>query len=158
LQHHASHRSFPIRSPYTQLYIHLVWATWDRLPLLTPEVRSVVYQSLEAECEALGAALFAAGGTDDHVHLLVRIPTTVSVAALVKQLKGASSRLAGMATGETFRWQGGYGAFSISKSLLPRMQAYIENQEQHHREGTVYAAVEPPARGDGERSSGTSGE
>ena len=137
-----------MRSPYTQLYLHLVWATWDRLPLLTPEVRSTVYRSLEVECEALGAALFAVGGIEDHVHLLVRIPTTVSVATLLKQLKGASSRLAGLATGETFKCQGGYGAFTVSKSLVPRVRAYIENQERHHREGTVYAAAEPPVTGD----------
>src|SRR5947209_2742512 len=82
-----------LRQPYTQLYIHLVWSTWDRLPLLTPELKATVYVCIQAECHALNTDVIATGGIEDHVHLLVRIPTTISIADLVKQIKGASSHL-----------------------------------------------------------------
>lgn len=132
-----------MRTPYTQLYVHLVWATWDRLPLLTSDVRRTAYASFNAECESHGAELLAAGGIEDHVHLLVRLPTTISIAALVKQLKGVSSYRLTRRGGETFRWQGGYGAFTVSKSAVPRVVEYIRNQERHHREGTFLSTLEP---------------
>lgn len=95
-----------MRAPYTQLHIHLVWSTWDRLPLLAADVQPTPYRSFHAECEAVGANLLAVGGMPDHVHLLVRFPTTISVAELVKQIKGASSRLLALKcadSGRTFK-------------------------------------------------------
>lgn len=77
-------------------------------------------------------SLVAVGGIDDHVHLLVRTRSTLSVAALVKQLKGASSRLVTAETGAPFRWQRGYGAFAVSGSGVDRVRAYILDQERHH--------------------------
>jgi len=121
---------------HIQVYIHLNWATWDRLPLLSDELRPDVYACIQAGCDALGAEVLAIGGTEDHVHLLVRLPTTVSVATLVKQVKGASSH---MVTHELipengFRWQGAYGAFSVSRSDVSRVCDYIARQEEHHRD------------------------
>lgn len=124
---------------HIQLYIHLNWATWDRLPLLSAELRPVVYACIQAECDALGAEVLAIGGTEDHVHLFVRLPTTVSVATLVKQVKGASSHLVTheLIHENGFRWQGAYGAFSVSRSDLPRICDYIARQEEHHRHQTL---------------------
>jgi putative transposase len=136
-----------MRAPYTQLYVHLVWATWDRLPLVTPEVQRTLYQSFRVECQGLNAEIIAVGGMEDHVHLLVRFPTTVSIAKLVQQVKGASSHLITSKTGEAFRWQGGYGAFTVSKALVPRIREYIRDQEKHHREDTFFPALEPPPVG-----------
>lgn len=119
-----------MRAPYTQLYLHLVWSTWNRLPLLVPRAQSTAYDSFRAECEQMGAAALAVGGMLDHVHLLVRFPTTVSVAGLVKQVKGASSRLLSLQladAGRPFKWQGGYGAFTVSRSHVPRVRAYIRD-------------------------------
>lgn len=127
--------------------MHLVWSTWDRLPLITPEVERVVYRCLKAECTDLGAAAIEIGGMDDHVHLLVRVPTTVSVATLVKHLKGASSHLVTHAPAppDFFKWQGGYGAFTISRWDVPRVQRYIQHQREHHTAGTLSATLERSA-------------
>ncbi len=140
-----------MRAPYTQLYLHLVWATRDRLPLLVPQAQSTAYDSLRAECEQLGAEALAIGGMPDHVHLLVRFPTTVSVAGLVKQVKGASSRLLSLRLAEDgypFRWQGGYGAFTVSRSHVSPVRAYIANQERHHAGGSLLSMLEPPVAGE----------
>jgi putative transposase len=135
-----------MREPYTQLYLHLVWATWDRLPLLSPELTPSVYACIQAGCTRLRAEVIAIGGVSDHAHLLTRIPATLSVAALVKQIKGASSHLAThrLLGGHTFKWQGAYGAFTVSKSDVPRIHAYIQRQEEHHRDQTLSPEFELP--------------
>jgi putative transposase len=90
--------------------------------------------------------VIALGGIEDHVHLLVRIPTTLSVAQLVKQVKGATSHLVthGMGGCGTFKWQGGYGAFTVSKRNVPLVREYVLQQERHHSESTVARGCEPP--------------
>ncbi len=65
-----------MRAPYTQLYPHCVWATWDRLPLITPNIEGRLYAAIAAKCLELKCDMIAIGGIEDHVHLLVRFPTT----------------------------------------------------------------------------------
>jgi len=134
-----------VRTPYTQIYMHLVWATWDRLPLLTPEIRDAVYACMQAECQRLRVHVVAIGGIEDHVHLLVMMPPTLSVSYMVQQIKGVSSHLINhdIAKPFAFKWQGGYGAFSVSKRMLPRARDYVLHQEVHHRLGNLSPAVEP---------------
>ena len=131
-------------APYTQLFVHLVWSTWDRLPLITPEIGGRLLGCLRAKCEDLGCACLASEWVADHVHLIVRYPASVSVSALVGQLKGSSSHLANqiLTDGGTFRWQHGFGAFSISKRSLDRAISYVMNQKNHHAEGTTFAQME----------------
>jgi len=134
-----------VREPYSQLYMHLIWSTWDRLPLITEEIQPQIYSCIKAECEALQAEVIALGGIANHVRLLARIPTTVSIGVLARQVKGASSHLVTHHT-ETqgfFKWQGGYGAFTISKADVPRIRDYILTQEVHHRNRTLDAECEP---------------
>jgi len=134
-----------MREPYTQLYVHLVWATWDRLPLLDAKREAMVYACVQAECGKLGAEMIGIGGTEDHMHVVARIPSTLAVATLVKQLKGSSSHLVnhnGVGQG-TFRWQGAYGAFTVSKGAVKKVIDYLARQKEHHREGTAYEEYEP---------------
>ena len=129
-----------MRAPYTQLYLHCVWATWDRLPLLTPEVESAVFAAIHAKCRELQCEPLALGGMPDHVHLLVRITTTLCVADLVKGVKGSSSHLQTQHLNQNsfFKWQGAYGAFTVSPDVIPAVKAYIENQKQHHALGGLW--------------------
>lgn len=131
------------------MFVHLVWATWDRLPLLSEPLRSEVYDLIQAECTRHRADLIAIGGTEDHVHLLVRMPATLAPADLVKQVKGVSSHAVNHASGshKAFKWQGAYGAFSVSKRHVPMIEGYIRRQEEHHRERTLWPLLEPPEPG-----------
>jgi REP element-mobilizing transposase RayT len=124
-----------MRAPFTPLYLHCVWATWDRLPILTSALERPVYAAINAKCQELKSPLIAIGGMPDHVHLLVRLHPAVSVADLVKGVKGSSSHLVThqLAPGEFFKWQGAYGAFTLSKDDVTRVRAYIERQKDHHR-------------------------
>ena len=125
-----------MRASYTQLYLHLIWATWDRLPLITADVESRIYAAIAAKCRQLKCEPLAINGVEDHVHVLVRLHPTVSVARLVKEIKGASSHLMTheIKPGKFFKWQGAYRAFTIRKSDVPTVRAYIQNQKQHHAE------------------------
>jgi REP element-mobilizing transposase RayT len=121
-----------------------VWATWDRLPLLTPGLLGPVYACILEECGKLDCECVAVGGTDDHIHVVMRIPTTVTIAALAKQLKGSTSHLVThrIPSGEPFKWQGGYGAFTVSKNELPRIVAYVKGQVGHHQREDLVEELE----------------
>ena len=131
-----------MRKPFTKLYLHLVWSTWNRAPLLTPALHQAVDRCIRAECVKLGADVAAFGGVSDHVHLLVRFPTTISVADLVKQVKGSSSHMVSQRLHEPFKWQGRYGAFTVSPSHVPRIREYVLNQERHHADGSAHPMLE----------------
>jgi len=124
---------------FTQLYIHLVWATWDRLPLLRGAIREAAKACILYECKQIGAKVICIGGTEDHIHLFVELPTTLCIADLVKQVKGSSSHKIShdIDGGSGFRWQGSYAAFTVSRSLGRTVKHYIQNQEQHHCDGTT---------------------
>ncbi len=126
-------------SSYAKLFIHLVWSTWDRLPLITLPVEAAIYAAILAKCRELQCQPVRIGGMPDHVHLLVRLHPTISVAELVKNIKGTSSHLAThqVAPSEFFKWQGSYGAFSASEAELPGLCSYIENQKEHHTSGDL---------------------
>ncbi len=129
-----------MRRSKSEIYLHLVWATQDRQPLITPTVRERLYPFLEMQVRHLRCQILAIGGMPDHVHLVVRTPTTVCAAQLMKLAKGSSSAFVNDLTLRTpyFRWQEGYGVFSLCRPLLGKVIRYVEDQEQHHSLGRVW--------------------
>ena len=144
-----------MRAPYTQLFLHCVWATWDRLPLITPDIKPRLYAAIAAKCRELKCVPLAIGGVDDHVHLVVRLHTTVPVARLLKEVKGSSSHLVTheIAPGKFFKWQGAYGAFTFAKADLPQVVTYVERQKEHHTADSLWEEWEwcmiPDEEGEG---------
>jgi putative transposase len=136
-----------MRAPYTQLYLHLVWATWDRLPLVTEMIRPRIYAAIAEKCQELKCVPLAIGGTEDHMHLLVRLHTAVTVAALAKEVKGSSSHLVSheVRPADFFKWQGAYGAFTIWKGDVPVVIGYVERQQEHHATGDLRVEWEQTA-------------
>jgi len=128
-----------VRRPFSQLYLHLVWATWNREPLLTSDIQPRVYAAIAKKCRRLKCEPLAIGGVEDHVHVLVRLHPTVSVAHLVKHLKGSTSHLVNheLRPDAFFRWQGAYSAFTVRRKDVPRLQAYIRRQAEHHASGRI---------------------
>ena len=122
------------------LYLHLVWATWDRLPLLEPGIERPLYRCIESQAREEGCVVLALNGVSDHVHLLVQIPATVTIANLVKQVKGESSHFVNeeLAPSGQFKWQGTYGAFSVSRWDVKRVIGYVERQKEHHQANEVW--------------------
>ena len=133
------------RSTRDDLFVHLVWGTYRRRPWLVRQVRPHVFEVIQAQAGRVGAEVIAVGGMEDHVHVLARFPARLAVAALAHRIKGGSSRFISreLLPGHRFRWQDGYGAFSLSRTGIPAVRAYVLNQEHHHTAGTLYRALEP---------------
>lgn len=129
-----------MRRALNRVWVHFVWATWNRLPLIEPRV----YAAIRAKCEALKCPVVALGGAEDHVHLLVRLHAQVSQSDLMRDIKGASSHLVTheITPDAFFKWQGAYGAFAVDAENLPRIVRYIECQKEHHRDNTDDACLE----------------
>ncbi len=128
-----------MKGPWTELYVHCVWSTWDRLPLITEALERPVYACIQEECHRLKAESVAIGGIKDHVHVLARFTPSVCIADLVKQMKGVSSHVAshGLDHENPFKWQARYGAFTVTKADVPRVRAYIMHQKEHHRRNSI---------------------
>ena len=114
---------------YASNFIHCIFSTKDRRPLIQTARMSELYSYLGGIARSEGFSLIAAGGTANHVHLLFTLPAPHSLAHAVQKLKGSSSRW----MGPGFSWQEGYGAFSVSPSQVSVMKRYVRNQEEHHR-------------------------
>ena len=76
----------------------------------------------------------AVGGMDDHVHLLLSLPSTMAVATAMQKIKRGSSLWMHETCGlPDFAWQEGYGAFSIGGAQEKTTVSYITRQKEHHR-------------------------
>ena len=88
----------------------------------------------------------AIGGVADHVHLLLSLPTTLSVSKAMQLLKGNSSKWLRETFPELrpqgFAWQEGFGAFSIGVSGVADTVQYIQTQEEHHRKKSFREELE----------------
>ena len=121
------------------LFLHLVWATWDRLPMIDQASERPLYREIENEAIGMRCTVLALNGTQDHVHVVLTLPSTVTVADLAKQLKGSSSHFFNevLQPEMPFKWQGSYGAFTVSRWDVDRIVAYVKNQKQHHADATL---------------------
>ncbi len=135
-----------MRENKLRVIVHFVWATWDRQPLLTPELEREVHRYITAVAEDDGCPVLAIGGIEDHVHLLVSLSATISMAELMKHVKSGSSRLVReeLRPGDWFQWQGHYGAFSVSPHDRATVIEYIRHQKEHHASNDLWPAVERP--------------
>jgi REP-associated tyrosine transposase len=118
-----------------QNHIHLVFSTKGRLRLIPKELQSRLWAYVAGICRNQGMIAFAVGGIEDHMHVLFRLAPTITLVRAVTLIKSNSSKWMGE-KGIKFAWQEGYGAFSVSSSLLASVIKYVDNQEAHHRKFT----------------------
>jgi len=119
----------------TSLMVQLVFSTKNREQIITPEVEPELFAYIGGILRNYESVLLDAGGTSDHVHLVVSQSKNIALSGLLKEIKGASSSWI-KSQGRWFRnfhWQDGYGAFSFGKQDLPTLQQYVANQKEHHR-------------------------
>ena len=129
---HESRKDDTMGHTYASNLIHLVFSTKERKPILPEELFEKFHQYLVGIARNHKIEILASGGTLDHIHALICVPTTFSVADAARVLKANSSRWIGEHTVD-FGWQEGYGAFSVSPSQIPIVKAYIARQAEHHR-------------------------
>jgi REP element-mobilizing transposase RayT len=116
-----------------RVVVHLIFSTKNREPLLAPAVRDRAFEYVGGALNGIGCPVIKVGGVADHVHLLFVLGRTMSVSAVVEEVKKQSSKWAKEHVSPGFYWQNGYGAFSVSPSNVETVKLYIENQARHHR-------------------------
>ncbi|OQZ07085.1 MAG: transposase [Planctomycetes bacterium UTPLA1] len=120
---------------YTQNYYHLVFSTKGRSNYIKSELEPRLYAFIGGIVRDLRCQLLGINGMPDHVHLLIRYRADLSISDLVRHIKGRSSKW----IHETFpayadfSWQEGYGGFTVSRSAVPEVEAYIARQKDHHQ-------------------------
>jgi REP element-mobilizing transposase RayT len=120
----------------TQIYLHLIFSTKERRPYLADaDLRGRLHGYLAGTCRNLESPSIIVGGVEDHVHILCRQSKNTSIATLLRELKRESSKwVKEQSQGpQSFCWQSGYGAFSISPGHVDALTQYIQNQEEHHK-------------------------
>jgi len=115
-------------------FVHCVFSTKDRRDTIPPELQEGLWAYLLGIAKNLDFEVLAAGGTTNHIHLLIALPPRLPLAEAVEKLKANSSRWLGE-NEIAFEWQKGYGAFTVRPSLLNTVQAYIRHQAEHHQKG-----------------------
>lgn len=123
---------------YVSLKVHYIFSTKNRQKIITPELEQRLWPYMGGIARENKMIALAVGGIDDHVHLLLALPSTLSVAKAIQLVKGGSSKWVSetFPSHRDFEWQEGYGAFSISMSHIDDTIAYINNQKEHHRQQT----------------------
>lgn len=133
-----------MRTSKVEIYLHFVWATDNRLPVITPERERAVYRCIINEAERLECVVCALNGILDLVHLLLKVPSKHAPSFIMKQIKGISSKFMHDQFPETegLRWQEGYGVFSVTPNHRQAVIDYIQNQKQHHSDSTLHSKWE----------------
>ena len=119
---------------YTHLLHHIVFSTKDRIPYLKRDVREPAFSYMAGIARKVGATDVLINGMADHVHVFLKLPPQLSVSEAVQKIKASSSKWAHeeRVMPQSFGWQTGYSAFSVSQSNALDVVRYIEDQEAHH--------------------------
>ena len=119
---------------YASIFTHIVYSTKDRTPQIDAALEERLFPYLAGIVKQLGGKACIINGVSDHVHLLTETPATITLTELIGKVKGCSSKWIHETFPEhaAFQWQRGYGAFSVSRSNVPAVARYIEQQKTHH--------------------------
>ena len=120
---------------FTNLRVHFIWSTKDRKKQIAEDFQDDLYAYIGGILRKRKHVLLAAGGMEDHIHLLVGMHQSQSIADCVRDVKSNSSGWVHeqFPQLQTFQWQTKYGAFSVSQSAVESVKAYIANQKEHHK-------------------------
>jgi len=123
---------------YLKIWIHLVWTTKNRQPLLTKKIRKPVFKHIRENANKKGIYIDFINGYKEHVHCLISLGSEQNIDKVLMLLKGESSHWINKQKlcRQKFEWQSGYYAVSVSESVLDRVRAYIKNQELHHKKSS----------------------
>ncbi len=117
------------------LLVHLVFSTKNRANLITPDIETDLYKYISGTLRKMESPCLKIGGTANHLHLLISQSKNIALAFLLEELKKSSSKWIKHqdTTFRSFKWQDGYGAFTIGQSKVAALKRYIELQKSHHR-------------------------
>ena len=120
---------------YIHHVYHIVFSTKGRDPMIIPDVRSALYSYIGGIIRDMKGRVLEVGGTMDHVHILAHLHQSRAVSDVIRDVKSGSARWMNEQTAmpRHFAWQKEYASFTVSASVVKKVQEYILNQEEHHR-------------------------
>jgi len=128
----------------SQMYIHLTFGTKSRYPFIKEVIEDRVHAYLAGTLKNFESPAIIINSMPDHVHILFRLSKNYALAKVVEEVKKESSKWMKTIDGgdHYFKWQIGYGAFSVSSSKLETVKKYIKNQKKHHHQITFQEEIE----------------
>lgn len=130
--------------PTVYLFVHVICTVQGREKLLANPARKVLFVHMQKESEEKGIRIVAAGGVEDHIHLLLQLMPAQNLAQVVRSIRGASSGWLNenKLLSVPFEWEDSYYALSVSPSNVRQVKDFIEKQEEHHKTKTLDAELE----------------
>lgn len=123
---------------YSRCWLHMIWATKNRQRVSDREARKVISAHLNENAKEKEIYVKINYMNADHIHALIDLPTKYSIEDIAKLLKGELSYWINQndIIPNKFSWGRGYGAFSVSHSIVSKVAEYIAKQEKHHKKMT----------------------
>jgi putative transposase len=120
--------------PYVKIIIHAVWGTKNRTPFLTKGIKEKVIKHIRQNAKTKGIYIDRINGYTEHLHVLIRLKASMSISKVMQLIKGESAFWINKSklTKTKFEWADEYYAASVSESVILRVRAYIDRQEEHH--------------------------
>lgn len=142
---------------FVKIWVHLVWSTKNREPLLTKDIRKLLFQHIKENAQKKNIYIDFINGHSDHVHCLLALSADTALSTVVRLLKGESAYWMNKSSflRNKLEWADEYFAVSISESILDKVRNYIRNQEEHHQrisfqqEYEKFLALNKPRKGQG---------
>ena len=124
-----------MESSLVKIDVHIIFHIKTTSPRILSDDLEQVFKYIKGVITNIGGVLIQIGGVSDHIHILSSLPQNMCVSDFVKTIKVASSKWIKTINSDyhNFAWQSGYGAFSVSPSILDNTIRYIKNQHEHHR-------------------------
>lgn len=118
-----------------KLYTHIIFSTKNREDILPQKHLSEIHHYIGGIINHNLCKSIIVGGTTNHIHILCELASTVSIAMLLQEIKRGSSKWIKNEYPklQSFAWQSGYAAFSVSQSKVDTVIRYISNQQEHHQ-------------------------
>jgi REP element-mobilizing transposase RayT len=127
---------------YSHLAVHLIFTTKNHKTWIKKPLQPILYAYMAGIIKNLGGSSNIINGIEDHVHILCLLPKDISIGEFMSKLKANSSKWIRQNHYPDFGWQDGYAAFSVSKSNMPAVIQYIQDQEEHHHHTSANAEFE----------------
>jgi len=129
---------------FVKIWVHLVFSTQNREPLLTKEIRHDVQRHIIENCKEKEIFLQVINGYTDHLHCLISLGKDQTISKVTQLIKGESSFWLNQQKliKPKFAWQDDYFAVSVSESQVQQVVSYIKNQEAHHAKKSFVQEVD----------------
>lgn len=132
---------------FWRCYYHFIWTTKDRQPLITAQHETIIFDIVRAKTQTLNSRVLAINAIADHIHVAVALNPKTSISDWMKYAKGASSHAVNTQLhthphDAHFGWQRGFGVLTFGAKALDVVIEYVENQKQHHAQGTLQPYME----------------